>query len=580
VTVWGSGFAAQEIVTISLSGTAATARADVRGVLPPTGITIPYSLKPTSYRVTAIGATSKRSTSAAVTVRQLTPRISLSMSLVSPGATVTVRGAGFGRTEQVTLALNGAALPTEPRVINTTNGAFTAALTVPSSLLNGANTVSAIGDESRVSAVAPLSGRLPVAAQYYFAGVVSTATAHSYIDLLNTHAQPAEVQLTFFFANGVTDTKVVSIGPTSVKDIPVASLVRVTGTFGLSIKADRQIAAQLTLTRPGRDGDTLLGNTGPDTRWYLAEGYTGATFHETVAILNSDVNAAAHVTLHLLPSSGRARRKVRVTVRPHSTSVTDINRLLPGRSLSIFATSDHPVVVARTLTFGKDGYGMTTRAGTNTPATTWIFAGGSTVNGLQTFLPILNPNTIPTRVTASFFGRTGEALGSKTLVVAGLSRATIKLNDFLNASGIATVMTSDMPIVAERSDYFGAPTAPRVAGSNLFGSNGTGVRWSFSGGDTVGTNEFLLLYNPSAVTIPVDATFYGSNGITVTQRILVPPTVRYSVDVNTLAPSFAPLHNAVHGAVLQSASDEGFVAEQTIFAPDHSTLRSTQGLAQ
>src|ERR671939_1444104 len=38
VTVWGSGFAAQEIVTISLSGTAATARADVRGVLPPTGI--------------------------------------------------------------------------------------------------------------------------------------------------------------------------------------------------------------------------------------------------------------------------------------------------------------------------------------------------------------------------------------------------------------------------------------------------------------------------------------------------------------------------------------------------------------
>ena len=165
-------------------------------------------------------------------------------------------------------------------------------------------------------------------------------------------------------------------------------------------------------------------------------------------------------------------------------------------------------------------------------------------------------------------------------MVAGFSRANIKLNDFLNASGIATVMTSDMPIVAERSDYFGAPTAPRVAGSNLFGSNGTGVRWSFSGGDTVGTNEFLLLYNPSAVTIPVDATFYGSNGITVTQRILVPPTVRYSVDVNTLAPSFAPLHNAVHGAVLQSASDEGFVAEQTIFAPDHSTLRSTQGLAQ
>jgi hypothetical protein len=219
---------------------------------------------------------------------------------------------------------------------------------------------------------------------------------------------------------------------------------------------------------------------------------------------------------------------------------------------------------------------MTTRAGTNTPATTWIFAEGTTVNGLQTFLSILNPNTIPTRITASFFGRTGEALGNKTIVVAGLSRANIKLNDFLNASGIASVLTSNMPIVAERSEYFGAPTAPGIAGSDVFGSNGAGVSWNFPGGDTASSSEFLLLYNPSAVTIPVDATFYGTNGLTATRRIDVPPTVRFNVNVNTLIPGFAPLH----GVVLQSASDEGFVAEQTIFAPDHSTLRSTQGLAQ
>ena len=578
VTVRGSGFAAQETVNIALSGPAVTARAraDASGVLPPTGITLPYTLKSASYTVTATGATSKRSASAAVAVHQLTPSISLSMALVSPGATVTVMGKGFGPTEQVMLALNGAALPTLPRVINTTNGAFTAAFTVPRSLLNGANTVSAIGDESRISAVAPLTGQLPVAAQFYFAGVVSTATEQSFIDLLNPYAQPVDVQLTFFFANGATDTKVVTLGPTSVKDLSVAGLEQMTGTFGLAIKADRQISAQITLTRPGQDGDTLLGNTRPDTRWYLAEGYTGPTFHETVAILNSDLNAPAHVTLHLLPSGGRGRRDVRVTVRPHSTSVTDINRLLPGRALSIVATSDRPVVVERTLTFGKGGYGMTTVTGTNSPATTWIFAEGTTVNRLQTFLAILNPNTIPTRVTASFFGRTGEALGRKTIVVAGLSRATIKLNDFVGASGIASVLTSNMPIVAERSEYFGAPTAPGIAGSDVFGSNGAGVSWSFPGGDTVRTSEFLLLYNPSAVTIPVDATLYGTNGITATKRIDVPPTVRFNVNVNTLIPGFAPLH----GVVLRSASNQGFVAEQTIFAPDHSTLRSTQGLAQ
>ena len=76
--------------------------------------------------------------------------------------------------------------------------------------------------------------------------------------------------------------------------------------------------------------------------------------------------------------------------------------------------------------------------------------------------------------------------------------------------------------------------------------------------------------------MPVDATFYGSDGKTVTKRVFVPPTVRYNIDVNTLLPGFAPQH----GAVLQSANHAGFVAEHTIFAPNHSTLRSTQGLAQ
>jgi hypothetical protein len=161
-------------------------------------------------------------------------------------------------------------------------------------------------------------------------------------------------------------------------------------------------------------------------------------------------------------------------------------------------------------------------------------------------------------------------------VVPGLSRANIKLNDFLSASRIATVLTSDLPIVAERPEYFGSPNAPGIAGSDVFGRNGVGVRWSFPDGDTLGTSEFLLLYNPSAVTIPVDATFNGSDGKTVTKRVVVPPTVRYNIDVNTLIPGFAPLH----GAVLQSANNEGFVAEQTIFAPNHSTLRRTQGLAQ
>ncbi len=54
------------------------------------------------------------------------------------------------------------------------------------------------------------------------------------------------------------------------------------------------------------------------------------------------------------------------------------------------------------------------------------------------------------------------------------------------------------------------------------------------------------------------------------------PTARYTLNVNTSIPGFSPSH----GVVLASLNGLGFVAEQTVFAPNHTTLRSTQGLAQ
>jgi len=577
VTVSGAGFAANETVVILINGTktATTAKAGASGALKPTGVTFAYGLKPGVYTLSALGTTSKRSSQAKVTVQQLTPSISLNPATTSPGGTVTVTGQGFGRLEQVTLALNGAAISTTAP-ITTNNGAFTASFKAPSSLLQGANTVSAIGNQSRVSAVSALTGQLSRSEQYYFAGGLQTADAHSAVNLLNGNGQPATVKLTFYFNNGATDTKTVMVNAGSQKTVAVASLEPFNGSFGLVVSADRSITAQLNINRPGRDGDSLLGNTGLGTTWYLAEGYTGLTFHETVSILNPDQATPAHVQLQILPLGGGPGKSVPFTVPAHSNGVVDINQQFPGKSVSIVATADHPVVVERTLTFSSNGYGMTTRAGTNTAATSWLFAEGTTVNRFETFLTVLNPNLTPALVTASFFGGAGNPLGSRTLLVPGRSRGNIKLNDTLSASGIASVVTSDQPVVVERPEYFGSPNNANIAGSDVFGRNGAGVRWSFPGGNTQGNSEFLLLYNPSSATVPVDATFYGSNGQQITKHIDVQPTQRFTFDVNRLVPGLTP----IHGAILSSTSPQGFVAEQTVFEPNHATLRSTEGLAQ
>jgi hypothetical protein len=326
--------------------------------------------------------------------------------------------------------------------------------------------------------------------------------------------------------------------------------------------------------RDGKAGYGLLGVPAPDTTWYLAEGYTGLSFHETLLLVNPGP-VPAQVQLHLLPFGGRPAHTVTVTVAPQSTQAIDVNSLLPRQSLSVIATASQPIVLARTLTFSDGGYGITAKLGVNSPATSWIFAEGTTTTRFQTYLTILNPNSVATRVTASFYGQSGGSLGSRTVLVAPLSRANLKLNEFLNASAIASVLTSILPVVVERPMYFGSPNDAHIAGGDVFGRNGAGVSWTFPGGDIGRNNEYLLIYNPSPKTVNIVATFYGSNGATATKHIDVPPTARYNVNVNALVGGLT----AQHGVVLKSANGLGFVAEQTIFAPNFSTLSTSEGIA-
>jgi len=510
--------------------------------------------------------------------------IALSPPSVRVGGRVVVRGGGFVPGERITLSLNGEALSTAVVVVGR-DGHFTAAFVAPDSLLQGANTVGAIGAAGDMAA-ATLAGLVPVASRYYFAGGVNALSEQSSLDVLNPTGGRATLRLTFYFAHGVTRGRSLSVGPRAELVAPMRGLRLPAGDFGLSLTADRRVAAALDIARPGRDGDSIPGATGLGQTWYLAEGYTGLTFRESVAILNPGAGAA-RVRLQLLPFGGRPGGAVTVLVTAHSHTVVDVNRLLPRQSLSIVARSNQPVVVARTLRFGRDGaarrggardYGETVRAGGNVAAGVWLLAEGTTANHFQTFLTILNPGDRRAGVTALFFGSDGRRLGRRALVMAPRSRANIKFGDLGRVSGIASMVTSSQPVIVERPEYFGSPNGPRVAGSDVFGRNGAAPRWSFPGaaGAAPLRSEFYLLYNPSATAARVRATLYDARGRTATATVSVGPRVRYTLDAGRLFRGFP----GAHGATLESLNGVGFVAEQTLFAPDRSTLQSTQGLAQ
>jgi len=581
VTVAGSGFNANESITVSLSGitSTVTAKADGKGMLPATGFSVPYSTAAGAHTITATGQTSKRAASATVTVQQLTPSISLSAATETPGASETVTGKGFGPQEQVTLSLNGEAISTTAP-ITTNNGAFSANFTVPSSLLRGVNTISAIGNESRVSAVTALTGNLARATQFYMSGGMNTAADSTNIDIINTNAQPASVNMIFYYANGAQVTKTANVPAHSTKRLVASALGLPQGTFGVQVRADRQVAAELVIARYNHtDGDNLPGTPGLNTHWYLAAGSTnGGT--ETISVLNADSTRPAHVQMQFLGVTGSARHMETVTVPAHTNSVVNINNIVPNQGVSVVALSDIPVLVERTQTFGTNGDGLTTRAGATTPATEWLFAAGTTANGVQTLYTVLNPGDVAATVTASFYASNGGAVGSRTISVGPRSRATINLGDVVQGDRIAAVITSNQGVVVERAEYTGS-YATAKSGSVVFGRNGAGVRWTFPAGNTTppsgtaqGVDEALVLFNPSAVTVPVTATFYDNTGKVVIKQYTIAPTAHTDIAVNALG------LNPQHGVVLQSGNGQGFIAEQGITTVDARTFESSQGIAQ
>jgi predicted outer membrane repeat protein len=106
--------------------------------------------------------------------------------------------------------------------------------------------------------------------------------------------------------------------------------------------------------------------------------------------------------------------------------------------------------------------------------------------------------------------------------------------------------------------------------------SGGGIAATGGGATRPGQRVVLLLANPSAATVRVVATLHGNDGRTVQQHVTLPPYGQSTLDVGRIFQRAT----GVHGVRVTSANGEGFLAEQTVFAADGSTLQRTQGLAQ
>ena len=142
-------------------------------------------------------------------------------------------------------------------------------------------------------------------------------------------------------------------------------------------------------------------DTGMHTR-YLPEGATSSFFDTRLALLNPAATPTT-ATLSFLPANGVT--VVHAVAVPAQTRVTVSPKSIPGLEAAEFSTvvtSDLPLVVDRTMTWGAEGYGAHAETAVAAPWTTWYFAEGATHSGFDLFYLLQNPATTTARVRVRY----------------------------------------------------------------------------------------------------------------------------------------------------------------------------------
>jgi autotransporter-associated beta strand protein len=306
----------------------------------------------------------------------------------------------------------------------------------------------------------------------------------TYVLIANANPEPAEATITFLRENDTPVVKTVPVGAFARKTIYAGDYSEVVGrAFGIVVEATRPVIAERAMyfaSLPGRlwsGGHANTGITSPSTSWFHPEGATGAFFN-TFILLSNPQDAAAHVTLRFLLSTGEVivREKTieprqRMTINP----ATEGDPRLENAALSTVVQSDVPIVSERSMYWPGDalpfGEGHNS-AGVVSTAMHWGLAEGR-VGGpqqFQTYVLLANPATTDAEVTVTFLRENDTPPVVKTYRVPATSRFNIDLatvQELQNESfGVRIDVTNGVDIAVERSLYWNANGVFWAGGTN------------------------------------------------------------------------------------------------------------------
>ncbi|MHB8781429.1 MAG: CocE/NonD family hydrolase, partial [Candidatus Geothermincolia bacterium] len=337
-------------------------------------------------------------------------------------------------------------------------------------------------------------------------------------------------------------------------------------TAGLSVALTLLLLVMLipaaALSGPGR-----VDAASARPLYALAEGCTVGGFETWVLAMNP---APAPVTVDLSfntetgPASGP-----RDVVIPAKHRITfDAGQFVKSAHVSPVLSATAPVAVERSCYWNgrQGGHAAPAPVG---PLTTWYFAEGCTLPGFETWLLVANPGAEPASVDVTFYTENGEVGGPQDIVVQPGHRETIDAGRFVTSAHVSSVITSDKPVVSERSCYWDE----RAGGSCSPGMPGENGTWYFAEGCTLpGFETWILVMNPGSEPATVDIDFATGDGIVRgPQDQVIGPHRRATF-------SAAEFVTSAHVSTILTSS-EGVVAERSCYWDGRAGGHSSTGAA-
>ena len=332
-------------------------------------------------------------------------------------------------------------------------------------------------------------------------------------------------------------------------------------------------------------GLKVLGSDG----WLLAEGSTGGGFDTWILLQNpGTVKANAEVTFmteagSLAPVPVPLEAKSRATIR--------VSDYVPNNfQVSTMVTSDVPIMADRSIYWDKrfSGEGgisgspqpyemksghsnvgtplesIYARGESGTGRITTYIPEGSTAGGFDTWILLCNPNGREANTQLAFTTASGVA-AQNTVQVPAHSRRTVHLNEIVpNEPEVATEISSDAAILAERSTYWDPnmkdlqPYEAR-GGHSSSDSSSPAREWFIAEGSTgAGFETYILVQNPQDGSADVVATFMNDRGVAAEKGFSMMPHSRATLRVSDYVPN-------EFGVSTKITANQDVVAERSMY---------------